>query len=118
MGGRVVPFAHLEERIIERTQVSREKKRPAFLHLKYYRYLEHVGVNEDFNQGYRDRKEYESWRARDPVELQRKKLARWLSEAEIKRVEEAIEAQVVQSVKKAEQAPFPCPEELYQDVLA
>ena len=97
---------------------AREKKRPAFLHLKYYRYLEHVGVNEDFNQGYRDRKEYESWRARDPVELQRKKLGRWLSEAEIKRVEEAIDAQVVQSVKKAEQAPFPRPEELYQDVLA
>jgi TPP-dependent pyruvate/acetoin dehydrogenase alpha subunit len=97
---------------------AREKKRPAFLHLKYYRYLEHVGVNEDFNQGYRDRKEYESWRARDPVELQRKKLGHWLSDAEIKRVEEAIDAQVAHSVKKAEQAPFPRPEELYQDVLA
>jgi acetoin:2,6-dichlorophenolindophenol oxidoreductase subunit alpha len=97
---------------------AREKKRPAFLHLRYYRYLEHVGVNEDFNQGYRDRKEYELWRAKDPVELQRKKLAQWFSEAEIKRVEAAIDAQVEQSVQRAEKAPFPRPEELYQDVLA
>ena len=40
----------------------REGSRPSFLYLKYYRYLEHVGVNEDFNQGYRDREEFERWR--------------------------------------------------------
>jgi len=50
----------------------REGSRPSFLYLKYYRYLEHVGVNEDFNQGYRDRKEFERWRAIDPLDLQRK----------------------------------------------
>jgi acetoin:2,6-dichlorophenolindophenol oxidoreductase subunit alpha len=97
---------------------AREKKRPAFLHLKYYRYLEHVGVNEDFNQGYRDRKEYETWRAKDPLELQRKKLLKFMSEPEIRSVEAAIDAQVKESVKRAEQAPFPRPEELYEDVLA
>jgi TPP-dependent pyruvate/acetoin dehydrogenase alpha subunit len=96
----------------------REVKRPAFLHLKYYRYLEHVGVNEDFAQGYRDRKEFEHWRASDPVELQRRKLLRWYSEADVKRLEEAIDRQVAESVKRAEQAPFPKPAELYQDVLA
>ncbi len=97
---------------------AREMKRPAFLHLKYYRYLEHVGVNEDFNQGYRDRKEYERWHAKDPLDLQRKKLARWLSEDEIKRAETAIDKQVEESVKRAEKAPFPRPDELYEDVLA
>jgi len=99
-------------------QAMREMRRPAFLHLKYYRYLEHVGVNEDFAQGYRDRQEFERWRANDPVELQRKKLVRLASEAEVKKLEDTIERQVTESVKRAEKAPFPKPGELYQDVLA
>jgi TPP-dependent pyruvate/acetoin dehydrogenase alpha subunit len=96
----------------------REMQRPAFMHLKYYRYLEHVGVNEDFAQGYRDRKEFERWHANDPLALQRKKLLRWYAEADIKSLEQAIDRQVAESVKRAEQAPFPQAEELYQDVLA
>jgi pyruvate dehydrogenase E1 component alpha subunit len=86
--------------------------------LKYYRYLEHVGVNEDFNQGYRERKEYDTWRAKDPLELQRAKLLEWFGEAEIRAGEAAIDRQVEQSVKRAEEAPFSKPEELYEDVLA
>jgi TPP-dependent pyruvate/acetoin dehydrogenase alpha subunit len=96
----------------------RAGSRPSFLYLKYYRYLEHVGVNEDFNQGYRDRKEFERWRAIDPLDLQRKKLARSCSEEEIARAEAAIDKQVTESIKRAEQAPFPAPKELYEDVLA
>jgi len=96
----------------------RASGKPSFLYLKYYRYLEHVGVNEDFNQGYRDRSEYEQWRAKDPVELQRKKLLRWYSEDEIGRAETAIDRQVEESVKRAELAPFSGPAELYEDVLA
>ncbi len=99
-------------------KAMREMNRPSFLHLKYYRYLEHVGVNEDFNQGYRDRKEYEAWHAKDPIDLQRKKLLKSHLEEEVKRIEKAIDDQVVESVKRAEKAPFPRPEELYEDVLA
>jgi TPP-dependent pyruvate/acetoin dehydrogenase alpha subunit len=98
--------------------VAKEKKRPAFLHLRYYRYLEHVGVNEDFNQGYRDKKEYEAWRTRDPLELQRKKLVKLVGEDEVRRIETAVDNQVTESVKRAEKAPYPRPEELYEDVLA
>lgn len=92
--------------------------RPSFMHLKYYRYLEHVGVNEDFNQGYRDRAEYEKWRARDPVELQRAKLLKWCAEDEIRKIEAAIEADIEQSISQANAAPFSAPRELYEDVLA
>jgi TPP-dependent pyruvate/acetoin dehydrogenase alpha subunit len=92
--------------------------KPSFLYLKYYRYLEHVGVNEDFNQGYRDRGEYEDWRAKDPVELQRAKLLQWYSEDEIKRAEAAIDRQVEESIRRAEVAPFSGAVELYADVLA
>ncbi len=92
-------------------------QRPSFLRLTYYRYLEHVGINEDFNAGYRDRAEYEKWREADPVELQRKKLGKWLSEEDIKAVERKTDDQVKASVKRADEAPFSGPEELYQDVL-
>jgi TPP-dependent pyruvate/acetoin dehydrogenase alpha subunit len=96
----------------------RDAGRPSFLHLKYYRYLEHVGVNEDFNQGYRDRAEYEKWRAKDPLELQRKKLLEWYGEEEIGRIEAGIARQVEESVKRADAAPYSAPAELYQDVYA
>jgi len=96
----------------------RTSAKPSFLCLKYYRYLEHVGVNEDFNQGYRDRSEFERWKARDPVELQRKKLLRWYPEDEIQRAEATINQQIAESVRRAELAPFSGAAELYEDVLA
>ncbi len=92
--------------------------RPAFMHLKYYRYLEHVGVNEDFAAGYRDRGEYEKWRQRDPVEIQRKKLLQWFKEEEIHQVEREIETRIERSIEKADAAPFSAPQELYADVYA
>jgi len=99
-------------------EAMRRLQRPSFLHLAYYRYLEHVGVNEDFNAGYRDRSEYEKWRNVDPVALQRRKLGKWFSEEEIKAVEKAINEQVERSIKRADDAPFSRAEELYEDVLA
>ena len=103
---------------LDALKAIREGGRPSFMHLKYYRYLEHVGVNEDFNQGYRDRTEYEKWRTKDPVELQRAKLLQWLNEEDIRKTEVDIEARIEQSVKKADAAPFSAPKELYEDVLA
>ena len=58
----------------------REMKRPSFLYLKYYRYLEHVGVNEDYNQGYRDRAEHDRWLKVDPLAVQRAKLLQWYAD--------------------------------------
>ena len=87
-------------------------------HLKYYRYLEHVGVSEDFNQGYRDRSEFDNWRARDPVDTQRSKLLKWYKEEEIQAIETEISERIEQSVKKADLAPFSSPKALYEDILA
>lgn len=99
-------------------RTMRETQRPVFLYLRYYRYLEHVGVNEDFNQGYRGREEYEKWLKNDPVSLQRKKLLQWYTESDIKKVENTLDEQVALSVKRADEAPFSGPEELYKDVYA
>lgn len=96
----------------------RANSRPAFVYLKYYRYLEHVGINEDFDQKYRSRTEFEPWAKMDPVKLGREKLQEWLAVADIAALEDTIRAQVAHSVRKAVEASYASGAELYEDVLA
>ena len=92
--------------------------RPAFLHLRYYRYLEHVGVCEDFKAGYRNRAVFDRWQAHDPVHLQRDRLlARGLN-TELDLLEQQVREQVKTSIQRAEAAPYPEPSDLYQDLFA
>jgi pyruvate dehydrogenase E1 component alpha subunit len=98
---------------------AEKAKMPVFLRLHYYRYLEHVGVNEDFNAGYRSRKEFEKWQNVDPVEVARRKLlSLGIKEAEIGRLEKNIVDQVEKSRKKAQSAPFPKASELMDNIFA
>ena len=92
---------------------------PCFMYLKYYRYLEHVGVNQDFDTGYRERKEFDEWYEKDPVNLQRKKItSRYgVKEEEIRKIERAIDGQIAKSLKLAKAAPFPEGNELYKGVF-
>ncbi len=93
--------------------------KPCFMHLKYYRYLEHVGINEDFDAGYRSKEEFQEWAAVDPVSLQRKKLLqRGLSETDLQRTENEIEAMIENSWRLAKEAPFADDSELYTNVWA
>lgn len=91
------------------------RSRPAFLRFKWYRYLEHVGVNEDFDAGYRSRDEYLEWLRLDPVALQRAKLVRegWMPEHGIQEIERAIDEQVERSIQAAKAAPFSGKDDLY-----
>lgn len=91
---------------------------PCFLHLKYYRYLEHVGVNEDFDAGYRKKEEFEKWYERDPVNLQREKLfGLGAKRDEVARLEEEINNQIDDSIRFAKEASFTETDELYRDVI-
>ena len=97
---------------------THRQDRPAFLHLKYYRYLEHVGVFEDFKAGYRPKDEYDRWFAADPVRLQREKLFRFGAGGEVKRMEKAIDEQVNKSVARAKEAQFPGIQQLCKGLVA
>jgi len=108
----------IHDRAKQAADSVRARGRPAFLHLKYYRYLEHVGVNEDFNQGYRAREESEPWTRADPLDVMRKKLLQWVPDAEIVEIEYSIDSRIAESIRKALDAPFPHSAELYKDVLA
>jgi TPP-dependent pyruvate/acetoin dehydrogenase alpha subunit len=93
-------------------------EKPSLLHLKCYRYLEHVGINEDFHAGYRPRSEYLEWYKRDCLVLQRNRLLSiGYAETDIEEVERLIDEQIKNSVARATEAPFPEPEELYRGVF-
>jgi TPP-dependent pyruvate/acetoin dehydrogenase alpha subunit len=90
---------------------------PSFLHLNYYRYLEHVGVNMDFEEKYRPIDEFEKWRELDPITLQRNKLCnKGIEESVIKKIESRIDNLIEKSIVSAKSAPFPDESELYKEV--
>ncbi len=92
---------------------------PGFLHFKYYRYLEHVGVQEDFNAGYRSKKELLPWLKTDPVKLQRNRILRsGIEEKKITLLEKEIDKQIEESIDKAKRAPFPKKSEVFSDTYA
>lgn len=91
-------------------------KMPALVIIPYYRYLEHVGINEDFEAGYRSRDEFKRWLAKDPIALLRQNLINQNRGNEVVSIEKAINEQITVSVQKAKDAPFPEPRELYRGV--
>lgn len=110
------------ERISEITKEAIKKaqteQKPCFLHLKYYRYLEHVGVCEDFDADYRPRKEYEEWKKNDPIKLQRNRLKdSGIEETEIKAIECKIRETIDASINEAQKAGFAGVHVLYEGVI-
>jgi len=91
--------------------------RPGFLHLKYYRYLEHVGVDEDFHFGYRSKKEFLKWKRIDPVSIARKYLmgAR-VKESDIISLEKSVDRILALSINKAQKASYPRDMELFNNI--
>ena len=77
-------------------------EKPCFLRLHYYRYLEHVGINEDFEAGYRPKGEYLEWLKVDPIRMQREKLLTLgFHVQQVQELERAIDEQIAQSIKFA-----------------
>jgi TPP-dependent pyruvate/acetoin dehydrogenase alpha subunit len=97
-----------------------ETSQPVFLRCKWYRYLEHVGINEDFEAGYRSADEYKKWLVRDPIALQRAKIIehKILTEDDLRQLECELVLQVEQSITLAKSAPFSEIDELYRGVFA
>ena len=92
--------------------------KPVFLHLHCYRYLEHVGIYEDFDVGYRAKATFEEWYEGDCIALQRRRLLEWgYPEAEIRQAELGLDAQIERSISVAKAAPFPQPADLYRGVF-
>ncbi|TKB66561.1 MAG: thiamine pyrophosphate-dependent dehydrogenase E1 component subunit alpha [Nitrospira sp.] len=95
-----------------------QSKQPGFLHLTYLRFLEHVGINEDFAVGYRDSPSPEERIARDPVaRFTAQLLALGCAQGELDEMRTGVEAQVECSLNRARDARLPADEALYEDLL-
>lgn len=107
--------------VIEQTrriqQQMQEQPKPGFLHFTYFRLLEHVGTREDFEAGYRQRPDGATLQRWDPVQRFEEVLNQCgCVPAELAAVRRTVDEQVSRSVRAAQDAPFPPPEELYTDV--
>jgi TPP-dependent pyruvate/acetoin dehydrogenase alpha subunit len=80
---------------------------PEWLMVKTYRYKEHVGPNDDFDAGYRARKDMEPWLASDP-------LHKWPDL--VKEMEADVKAEIDKAVAFAEASPAPGRDDLLTDV--
>ncbi|HJW26975.1 MAG TPA: pyruvate dehydrogenase (acetyl-transferring) E1 component subunit alpha [Rhodocyclaceae bacterium] len=93
----------------------REEGRPFFLELQTYRFRAHSMFDPDL---YRDKAEIEAWKKRDPVDTfpARLRAEGRLTDAELRALEAAAEAEVAAAVKFAEAAPLEPVETLLRDV--
>jgi TPP-dependent pyruvate/acetoin dehydrogenase alpha subunit len=99
--------------------IIKEERRPVFLSSKYYRYLEHVGINTDFHEDYRGN-EASNWIDFDPVINQRKKIIDRdiLGKKELKETEKIIVSSIEESILMAKNESFSKISELYTDIFA
>lgn len=85
---------------------------PWFLECCAYRWLEHVGPNEDFDAGYRDRSERREWEERDPVKV----VGGHLDANARRAIETEVEVEIARAFAFAEESPFPSDAELFTDM--
>lgn len=117
-----IPTERIEDndvlRIYEVSQQAADKLRsgnsgPRFIECMTYRWMEHVGPNEDFYAGYRAREEAEPWIKNDQVKI----IGDLIDHDVRQRLEANVEAEISQAFEFAERSPFPDDEELYTHVL-
>jgi TPP-dependent pyruvate/acetoin dehydrogenase alpha subunit len=101
-------------------ETARAGRGPVFLELATYRWREHCGPNYDNDIGYRTEAEFEEWRARCPIERQRKRLIakRIATAAELDAVAAEIGREIDAAFAFAKASPFPPAAAMLDDVLA
>jgi len=110
---------------------ARAQKGPSLVEAKFYRLSAHGNVitvpplptqfpEHEAVAVYGNRKEFEHWKARDPIPRFRARLLknRVLTEATAKRIEAAADAEVDDAVQFALASPLPAPEEALEHVYA
>jgi pyruvate dehydrogenase E1 component alpha subunit len=88
---------------------------PVLLEVKTYRFRGHSMSDPG---KYRTKEEVEEYKKQDPIEqvLNTLKKNKWINDTEIEAIDEKIKAIVEESVRFAEESPYPDASELYKDV--
>ncbi len=85
---------------------------PHFIEAYTYRWLEHVGPQEDWDFEYRSKEEIAQWKKDDQVD----RLKGMLKPLERRNIEEKIKNEVAAAIRFAEQSPFPSEIDLFKNV--
>lgn len=88
----------------------RAEQQPILLQTHCFRWFEHVGPNQDFDQGYRDAEPWKAWRDNDPVLV----LGQQLSASEKQAIDTQVACEIAEAFADAERAPFPSACEIQQ----
>ena len=98
----------------EAVKAVRSGSGPRFLECVTYRWREHVGPGEDYDDGYRSRADLEPWLAADQVS----RTGEMLDDDARQAIDDAVEKEIADAIDFAEQSPWPEPEELFSHVFA
>ena len=96
------------------SQIRNGREGPRLFECMTYRWMEHVGPNEDFDAGYRSRSEAQPWFESDPL----KTIGASLDPVRRGQIEVDVESEIYEAFVFAEDSPFPDDGELYTDVFA
>jgi len=121
----------VREAVSQAAERARSGNGPSLVESKFYRLSAHGNVitvpplptqfhEHEAGVEYGNKKEYEEWKARDPIPRFRTKLATdgVLTDADARRIEEAARHEVEDAVKFALASPFPAAEEAVRYVYA
>jgi len=105
----------VHEAMEEAVARARRGDGPTFLEMKTYRYKGHSMSDA---QTYRTKDEVKEYQKQDPIEkvIETLKKNKWIDDEGIEMMETKVKAIVDESVKFAEESPFPDAHELYEDV--
>lgn len=108
-------FVH--EAIADAAAHARAGNGPTLLEMKTYRYRGHSMSDP---AKYRTKEELEDYKQKDPIAqcLSTMMENGWIDEKGVEAMEKKVDGIVMESVKFAEESPFPEPDELYKDVYA
>lgn len=108
-GNDVFEVAEAFEKLI--AQAKKESK-PSLIVLDTYRWREHCGVNFDDHLGYRDAKEFETWKAQDPMQKAFDAVIKrgWMTQVEIDTLSAKLKARIDTSFEDAKTAKLPTPD--------
>jgi len=86
---------------------------PAFLELKTYRWMEHVGPNQDWHLGYRDISEIDFWVENDQLVY----LRNLLNKSDVSQIESQSEKLIEEAFTFAEESDYPDNLDIYKHVI-
>jgi pyruvate dehydrogenase E1 component alpha subunit len=105
----------VHDSIVRAVKRAREKGGPTLLEMKTYRYKGH-SISDPGK--YRSKEELDEYKEKDPIQQVLKTILenKYASEAEIKNIDERVVAIVAESVKFAEESPWPDDSEVLKDI--